>query len=83
MPTQAYRGTQLGKALIAEGVCPSNATNVVLTVPVDGPVTLHYDVLVDPNDVPKIVRALSSLLVAERTEPRAAWVDSPPEAPPS
>lgn len=79
MPTQAYRGTQLGKALIAEGVCPSNATQVTLTVPVDGAVMLHYDVLVDPADVPKIIRALSSLLAADRTEPRAAWVDSPPE----
>ena len=79
MPTQAYRGTQLGKALIAEGVCPSNATTVTLTAGIDGAVTLHYDVLVGSEDIPKIVRALASLLAAERTEPRPAWVDAPPE----
>jgi hypothetical protein len=62
-----YHGQGLGKHLIAEGICPENANNVELHVPVDGAVFIRYDVLVTDDDIPKLQRALGRLM-EERKE---------------
>lgn len=63
-----YRGRDLGQALMAEGLCPANATNVELHIPATGGVTLVYCVNVSDEDVAKLQRALGALLVPKAKE---------------
>ncbi len=56
------RGNDLGKALIEEGLCPPNCSNVELHIPATGVMTLRYDVFVDTKDIPKLQRALGKLI---------------------
>ena len=62
-----YLGRRLGALLIEEGLCPVNASAVELHVPASGAVTLHYDVFVVTEDLPKLARALTRL--AEQDDP--------------
>lgn len=56
--TQSVSTFHLGKALFDEGLVPAECFNVDIKVPADGLMTLHYDVNVRGEDIPKIIRAL-------------------------
>jgi hypothetical protein len=51
----------LGFLLVQEGVLPPNCGNVELHIPVDGALVLRCDILVQDEDVPKILRAWQRL----------------------
>lgn len=71
-----YRGDSLGKRLIEEGLCPKNARLVELHIPASGALTLHYEVFVDTEDIPKIIRALQKMHEADPIEGFAGLPES-------
>jgi hypothetical protein len=63
-----YKGDALGKKMIELGICPANARRVELHIPADGALELHYQVLVDRDQVGKIAQALA-VMAEERKQP--------------
>lgn len=61
MVQRLFRGNELGKYLIEEGVLPPQCRNVELLLPVDGALALRYEVFVTAEDLPKLARCLVRL----------------------
>lgn len=66
-----YHGRHLGKYLIAEGLCPPNASNVELHVPANGAVFVRYDAYLDLEGIEKASRALAAMAAQARQEEAA------------
>ena len=63
MPVHA--GPNIGRLLIAEGLCPPEAINVELHIPADGVVTLSYEVYVKSEDFDKLSRVLRQISISK------------------
>jgi len=63
-----HNGRDLGVALIKEGVVPENCRKVELHIGVDQAMFLRYEVWVTDEDIPKIQRALGTMLVTEEVK---------------
>jgi hypothetical protein len=57
-------GNALALALQPEGLLPAECRDVSLQMPVDGALTIKYEVNVTEEDVPKLIRALHRVINA-------------------
>lgn len=56
-----YHGKWLLKALVDEGLCPPKTRSAEMHVPVDGPVFIRLEALVDTVAVLKLMRAMTAI----------------------
>lgn len=65
MKIDSFGGQLLGRALHKEGLLPNECTLVELHMPIDGVVFMRFEKHVTGDDIPKLIRALNSLLPEE------------------
>jgi hypothetical protein len=56
-----YSGNELGKHLIAEGLCPPQARSIELLIEATDAVRVRYEIMLTQGDFAKLARAFAKL----------------------